>query len=134
MKPPQPGAKPGMHYAKPGQTPAVRPALQRQPTAEERRRAQRVLLRIPVLVHLKDKPKPIEGMTQTVNATGGTIILAQGLAAGTKFTLENPRTHQKVEVHVQRPSQINPEGSLVAVEFLASAPQFWNIFFPTNTN
>src|SRR2546429_161591 len=82
---------------------------------------QRVLLRIPVLVHLKDKPKPIEGMTHTVSASGGMIILAQGLPAGTKFTLENPRTQQKVEVNVPRPSQINPEGALVPVEFLAPA-------------
>jgi len=134
VKPPQPGAKPGMHYAKPGQTPALRPALQRQPTAEQRRRAQRVLLRIPVLVHLKDKPKPIEGMTHTVSASGGMIILAQGLPAGTKFTLENPRTQQKVEVNVPRPSQINPEGALVPVEFLAPALQFWNISFPPNIN
>lgn len=134
MKPPVPGVRPGTAYARPGQTPAVRPALQRQPTAEERRRAQRVLLRIPVLVHLSGKDKPIEGTTHTVSATGGTIILRQGLEAGTKFTLENPRTQQKVEVNVPRPSQLNQEGSLVPVEFLAPAPQFWNIFFPPNVN
>ena len=134
MKPPLPGAKPGTSYAKPGQTPGVRPALQRQPTAEERRRAQRVLLRIPVRVHMKGKGAPIEGTTHTVSATGAMIILAQGLETGTKFTLENPRTQQKVEVNVVRPSQINPEGSLVPVEFLAPAPQFWNIYFPPNVN
>lgn len=136
MKPLVPGAKPGMPspYAKPGQTSAVRPALQRQPTAEERRRAQRVLLRIPVLVHLKGREKPIDAITHTVSATGGMIILREGLEAGTKFTLENPRTQQKVEVNVARPAQINQEGSLVPVEFLSPSPQFWNIFFPPNVN
>ena len=133
MKPPLPGAKAGT-YQKPGQVAGVRPALERQPTAEERRRAQRVLLRIPVRVHLKGKDKPIEGTTHTVSATGAMIILAQGLEAGTKFTLENLRTQQKVEVNVVRPSQLNQEGSLVPVEFLAPAPQFWNIFFPPNVN
>ena len=133
MKPPLPGAKPGMP-ARAGHTAGVRPGLQRQPTAEERRRAQRVLLRIPVLVHLKDRNKPIEGFTHTVSATGGMIILAQGLEAGTKFVLENPKTQQKVEVNVVRPSQLNQEGSLVPVEFLAPAPSFWNIFFPPNVN
>jgi PilZ domain-containing protein len=117
---------------------AVRPALQRQPTAEERRRAQRVLLRIPVVAHLKDKTQdktqPISGFTHTVSATGGMIILPEGLAAGTKFVLENPKTQQKVEVNVVRPSQLNQEGSLVPVEFLTPAPQFWNIFFPPNVN
>jgi PilZ domain-containing protein len=117
---------------------AVRPALQRQPTAEERRRAQRVLLRIPVVAHLKDKTQDktqaISGFTHTVSATGGMIILPEGLAAGTKFVLENPKTQQKVEVNVVRPSQLNQEGSLVPVEFLTPAPQFWNIFFPPNVN
>jgi hypothetical protein len=113
---------------------AVRPALHRQPTAEERRRAQRVLVRIPVLAHLKDKTEPISGFTHTVSATGGMIILREGLAAGTKFVLENPSTKQRVEVNVVRPSQLNQGGSLVPVEFLTPAPQFWNIFFPPNAN
>ncbi len=130
---PSPYAKPGM-LPKPGQASAVRPALQRQPTAEERRRAQRVLLRIPVLVHLQGRDKPIEGHTHTVSANGGMIVLRQGLEAGTKFMLENPRTQQKVEAHVVRPAQLNPEGSLVPVEFVAPAPNFWNIFFPPNVN
>ncbi len=126
-------AKPGMH-PRPGQ--AVRPALQRQITAEERRRAQRVLVRIPVIAHLqvKDKTEPVSGFTHTVSATGGMIILPEGLPAGTKFVLENPKTQQRVEVNVVRPSQLNQEGSLVPVEFLTPAPQFWNIFFPPNVN
>lgn len=108
--------------------------MQRQPTAEERRRAQRVLLRIPVLAHLKGKEKPVEGTTHTVSATGAMIILREGLEAGTKFTLENPRTQQKVEVNVVRPAQLNQEGSLIPIEFLSPAPNFWNIFFPPNVN
>jgi hypothetical protein len=62
------------------------------------------------------------------------IILREGLEAGTKFILENPKTQQKVEVNVVRPSQLNQEGSLIPVEFLSPAPQFWNIFFPPNVN
>ena len=131
---PSPYAKPGALPSKPGQTSGVRPALQRQPTAEERRRAQRVFLRIPVLVHLNGRDKAIEGTTHTVSASGAMIILREGIEAGTKFTLENPRTQQKVEVNVVRPAQMNQEGSLVPVEFLSAAPQFWNIFFPPNVN
>ncbi len=107
-------------YAKPGAMTGVRPALTRQPTAEERRRAQRVLLRMPVVVHIANEPKPIEGFTHTVSATGAMII--------------NPKTQQKVEVNVVRPPQMNQEGSLMPVEFLAPAPQFWNIIFPPNVN
>ncbi len=121
-------------YAKPGAMTGVRPALTRQPTAEERRRAQRVLLRMPVVVHIANEPKPIEGFTHTVSATGAMIILPQGFPQGTKFIVENPKTQQKVEVNVVRPPQMNQEGSLMPVEFLAPAPQFWNIIFPPNVN
>jgi hypothetical protein len=125
-------------YAKPGAMAGVattpRPALTRQPTAEERRRAQRVLLKMRVLVHLPNKPEPMEGHTHTVSASGAMLILREGLAQGTKFILENPKTQQKVEVNVVRPPQMNQDGSLVPVEFLAAAPQFWNIFFPPNIN
>ena len=124
-------AKPGAH---PKPAPGVRPALQRQPTAEERRRAQRVLLRMPVILHMKDKPEPLSGTTHTVSATGAMIILRQGLETGTKFILENPKTQQRVEVNVVRPSQPNAEGQLVPVEFLTPSPNFWNIFFPPNLN
>lgn len=127
-------SKPGSAYARPGHTPGLRPASPRQPTAEERRRAQRVLLRMPVLVHLKDKPEPISANTHTVSATGGMIILRENLAAGTKLTLENPRTQQRVEVNVVRPPQPHADGLLVPVEFVAPAPNFWNIFFPPNVN
>jgi len=130
---PSPYAKPGaIAGARP--TTGVRPALTRQPTAEERRRAQRVLLRMPVLVHLANNPKALEGFTHTVSATGAMIILKEGIPQGTKFIVENPKTQQKVEVNVVRPPQMNAEGSLVPVEFLSAAPLFWNIVFPPNVN
>jgi hypothetical protein len=121
-------------YAKPGALNVPRPALNRQPTAEERRRAQRVLLRMPVVVHVAGKPNPINGFTHTVSATGAMIILPEGFSQGTKFVLENPKTQQKVEVNVVRPPQMNQEGSLLPIEFLSPAPLFWNIVFPPNAN
>ncbi len=121
-------------YAKPGAISGTRPALTRQPTAEERRRAQRVLLRMPVLAHIANSPKAIEGFTHTVSASGAMIILPEGLAQGTKFILENPKTQQRVEVNVVRSPQMNQEGSLVPVEFLTAAPLFWNIVFPPQVN
>jgi hypothetical protein len=126
-------------YAKPGAISGVRPtgttrtAATRQPTAEERRRAQRVLLKMPVIVHVANKPD-MEGFTHTVSASGAMIIIPEGLAQGTKLILENPKTQQKVEANVVRPPQMNQDGSLVPVEFLSPAPQFWNIIFPPNVN
>ena len=107
---------------------AVRPQ-----TAEERRRAQRVLLKMQIMIHLPGKTNPLHGFTHTVSANGAMIILPEGLAQGTKLTLENVKTQKKVEAHVVRPPQMNSEGSLVPVEFTAASPNFWNIFFPPNS-
>lgn len=106
----------------------------RPQTSEERRRAQRVLLRMPILIHLPGKANPINGVTHTVSASGAMIILPEGLPSGTKLSIENPKTQKKVEAHVVRPPQMNPEGSLVPIEFTTPSPQFWNIFFPPVSN
>ena len=74
-------------------------------TAEERRRAQRVLLKMRVLVHLPGKPNPIAGTTHTVSENGAMLILADGLPEGTKITIENPKSQKSVEARVVRPPQ-----------------------------
>jgi hypothetical protein len=89
---------------------------------------------MPVLVHLPGKAQAIEGFTHTVSANGAMIILAEGLPTGAKFTIENPKTCYRVDVHVVRPPQLNHDGFLVPIEFMSAAPQFWNIFFPPNVN
>jgi len=74
--------------------PSQRPALNRPPTAEERRRAQRVLLRIAVKIHVAGKI--VDAFTHTVSASGAMIIMREPLTEGTKFTLENVKTQSKV--------------------------------------
>jgi hypothetical protein len=114
--------------------PSARPALNRPPTAEERRRAQRVLLRIAVVIHVNGKP-PIQGHTHTVSASGAMIIMSEPLAEGTKVTIENTKTQNKVEAKVVRPPQSSGDGgSLVPIEFSAPSPVFWNVFFPPSIN
>ena len=124
---------PPLTNAKAQQAPSTRPALQRQKTAEERRRAQRALLKITVTLQVAGK-QPIQGNTHTVSATGAMIILAEGLPEGTKFTLENMKTGNKVEARVVRPAQVTSDGSLVPVEFMTASPIFWNVFFPPSVN
>jgi hypothetical protein len=126
IKPPAPGMKPAMPH------PSARPAATRQPTAEERRRSQRVLVRMPVVIHVAGKVLP--GNTHTVSAGGAMVILKEGISEGTKVTVENPITKNKVDAKVVRPPQMNQEGSLVPVEFATPCPTFWNIFFPPHTN
>jgi hypothetical protein len=110
------------------------PNTVRAQTNEERRRAQRVLLKMPIVIHLPGKTNPLHGFTHTVSASGAMIILPEGLPQGTKLSIENPKTQKKAEAHVVRPPQMNPEGSLIPVEFTAPSPQFWNIFFPPSAN
>jgi hypothetical protein len=126
VKPPTPNLKPAMPH------PSARPAATRQPTAEERRRSQRVLVRMPVVIHVSGKA--LQGNTHTVSAGGAMVILKEGISEGTKVTVENPATKTKVEAKVVRPPQMNQEGSLVPVEFATPSPTFWNIFFPPFTN
>jgi PilZ domain len=111
-----------------------KPGLTRPLTSEERRRAQRVLLRVSVRIKLAGKTQAIEGATHTVSATGGLIVLSEALPQGTKLTIENITTQKKVEAHVPRPPQYSSEGSLVPIEFSAPAPNFWNVFFPPVIN
>ena len=114
--------------------PSARPALNRPPTAEERRRAQRVLLRVAVKIHVNGKPAPIEAFTHTVSASGAMILMREPLIEGTKFTIENVKTQAKVEARVVRAAQPSSEGSLVPIEFMTASPIFWNVFFPPAIN
>jgi hypothetical protein len=105
-------------------------AAQRAQTAEERRRAQRVMLRMTVLVHLAGKPEALHATTVTVSETGGMLVMKDHLAMGAKMTMENPRTKKTVEAHVVRPAQQTAEGAQIPVEFTTPSPNFWGVFFP----
>ena len=103
-------------------------------TAEERRRAQRVMLRVTVLVHVTGKVEPIRATTVTVSENGGMLVMAEGLPMGAKITLENPRSQKKVEAHVVRAAQNSTDGMQVPLEFSAPSPNFWGVFFPPSAN
>jgi hypothetical protein len=115
-------------------TTGTRPALTRLPTAEERRRAQRVLLRMPVLLHIPNQPKPVPAETHTVSQTGAMLLVAEGFPAGAKFTIEHPQTEARIEVRILRTAQLSQGGSLQPVEFLTPSPNFWGVFFPSALN
>jgi PilZ domain len=112
----------------------TRPGITRQPTAEEKRRAQRVLLRMPVLLHVLNKPEPVKAETHTVSQTGAMLLVPEGFPAGTKLTIEHPHTEARIEVRIVRAAQLSQGGSLQPVEFLTPAPHFWGVFFPPALN
>ena len=113
---------------------SVKPGLTRPLTSEERRRAQRVLLRVPVRLKIAGKTQTIEGATHTVSATGALVVLTEAIPQGTKITVENITTQKTVEAQIPRPPQFSSEGSLVPIEFSSPAPNFWNVFFPPVIN
>jgi hypothetical protein len=103
-------------------------------TAEERRRAQRVLLKMRVVVRVAGKPNAMDGSTHTVSENGAMLILKEPLSEGTKISIENPKSQKTVEARVARPPQMGHDGALVPVEFTSPFPSFWNIFFPPVIN
>jgi hypothetical protein len=110
-----------------------RPGLDRPPTAEERRRAQRVLLRMGVKIHVAGKSSH-SGHTHTVSASGAMVVLAEPLSEGTAVTIENLKTQTQIEARVVRPPTMTAEGWLVPMQFLTASPKFWNVFFPPAVN
>jgi PilZ domain len=126
VKPTTPTASAPQNHVKRGTT-------ARLLTAEERRRAQRVMLKMRVLIHLPGKPA-IEGTTHTVSENGAMLILPNPIPEGTKFSIENPKSQKTVEARVVRPPQVGHDGAQVPVEFTTPSPAFWNIFFPPIIN
>jgi hypothetical protein len=113
---------------------ATRPAITRAPTSEERRRAQRVLLRMPILLHLPNKTEPASAETHTVSQNGAMLLVKEPLLEGTKLALENPRNQKRVDARVVRAGQLAQGGTLVPVEFTTPSPIFWGVFFPPSLN
>ena len=97
---------------------------------EERRRSQRVMVRMPVVLHIPERSKDISAMTVAVSESGAMLVLREPLPSGTKLVVENPATQKRAGATVTRAPQSTAEGSLIPVEFAEPAPGFWNIFFP----
>lgn len=108
--------------------PPVRPLL----FGEERRRSQRVLLRVRANVHvvLQGKEAMFEVTTLSVNDHGALIVMERTLPLESRLVLENCGTKQRVTCKVTRPPREMPEGYHIPLEFDSPAPDFWKIAFP----
>ncbi len=98
-----------------------------------RRRSQRVLLRIPVVViaHGPDKKPTIEQThTLVVSAHGGLLHLSLKVKLAQIVGLRNPETAEEQACRVAFVND-GPDGKTeVGVEFLQAAPNFWRVQFP----
>ncbi len=102
--------------------------------AANRRRSQRVLMRIPVLVSGRigvASPFEEETHTRAVSAHGAMVMVAAPVYRGQQFTLLNMQTKASLEcvvVHID--TVVAGEPNQVGVEFLLPNPTFWRVAFP----
>ena len=139
--PPGPGvSKPAAPSTKPQALPGAMPAKtlsgsepnRRVRGEEDRRRSQRVLLRVKAFVFvIRDGQEVrLEVTTLSVNAHGALVAAKQGVPLETKVVLEHGGTGERVTCRVVRPPREMPEGFHTALEFTSPAVDFWKIAFP----
>ncbi|MGD0842301.1 MAG: hypothetical protein ABSA32_14190 [Candidatus Acidiferrales bacterium] len=99
---------------------------------EDRRRSQRVVIRLPVTVKvtLAGKPVTFAAHTVAVNSQGAMLAAPQTLAIDTQLEVTNERTREHAAARVTRTPPESREGFLIPVEFIEPAPGFWQISFP----
>jgi hypothetical protein len=119
-------------YAPPKQILHTAP-LTPAPSSSDRRRGQRVTLRIRASIHvaLQGNRETIDVATLSVNPHGAMVLMDRNLAAETRLVLEHGATKERVACRVVRSSQKMPEGFHVPLEFDSPAPDFWKIDFPS---
>ena len=99
---------------------------------EERRRSQRVIIRVPVTLEatiLGQKVKA-DAFTVAVNIHGAMVLSPRSFDADTQLEIHNDRTGETIGVRVTRAPRESAEGYLIPLEFTTPAPKFWQISFP----
>lgn len=115
------------------QKPASQSAEVKHSVAEqERRRTQRVLLRVRASIHvaMQGQATSFDVATLSVNPHGAVVVMNQSLPADTRVVLEHLGTRERVACKVARPPRQMAEGYHVPLEFDSPAPDFWKIDFP----
>jgi hypothetical protein len=99
---------------------------------EERRRSQRVIIRVPVTleVTMSGQKIAISAFTVAVNIHGAMVLSARSFDAETELEMRNERTRDCAVVRVTRAPRESAEGYLIPLEFTSPSPNFWQISFP----
>ena len=101
--------------------------------ANNRRRSQRVLMKVPVRVSVQAGATPVteeETYTLAVSAHGALLVVSAPLYRGQRLTLLNPQTKDSLECVVAHIDRFPNEEVRVGVEFLLPNPTFWHVAFP----
>jgi len=99
---------------------------------QDRRRTQRVLLRVRASIHVavQGHLATIDAATLSVNPHGAVVVMSESLPADTQVVLEHSGTRERIACKVARPPRQMAEGYHVPLEFDSPAPGFWKIDFP----
>jgi hypothetical protein len=99
---------------------------------EERRRSQRVIIRVPVSLEVNMNGQRVLATAHTVavNIHGAMLVCSRTFDAGTIVDLQNDRTLGRAAARVTRTPRESAEGYLIPVEFTVPTPGFWQISFP----
>ncbi|MGB7437753.1 MAG: PilZ domain-containing protein, partial [Candidatus Acidiferrum sp.] len=101
--------------------------------AANRRRSQRVLMKIPVRVSGQMGSKPSfeeETHTLAVSAHGASLVVAAPVSRGQRLTLMNVSTNETLECVVAHIGSFPGEQMQVGVEFMLPNARFWRVVFP----
>jgi hypothetical protein len=102
--------------------------------AHERDRRQRVMLHIPVFIHVQlpdGRNLRHDGFTLVVNAHGCVFAMETKLEVGQHIGLVNPKSGLEQSGVVTRVQKSRDGGYAVAFEFDNSTPQLWSLMFLT---
>jgi hypothetical protein len=94
----------------------------------DRRRSERMVLRVPVLVFgeaINEEPFFEETTTLEVNAHGGLLNLTARVKTGQRLSLVNRHSRKEQKCHVVRVGRQHPKKTDVAVEFAQPVRDFW---------
>ena len=103
-----------------------------QAVEQDRRRGQRVMLRVKVKIHvaLQGKATTFETATVSVSPVGALVAMQRSLGPDTRLVLEHSGTRERVACKIARPPREMPDGFHTALEFDSPAADFWKIAFP----
>jgi hypothetical protein len=97
---------------------------------EERRRSQRVIIRVPLTLKMMKSGDRLTAHTVAVNVHGAMVLCTTPLDLETKIEIINERTNQRAGARVTRAPRQSAEGFLIPLEFEKPTPAFWQISFP----
>jgi hypothetical protein len=103
------------------------------PEGSDRRRSERVVLRMPVVVLAENEQREqiqVQAETQVVNAHGGLMRMREHLHVGQSFLLNNPANKKEISCRVVRIEDEGLEFYKIAFEFDRPASNFWPVTFP----